>query len=156
MAALGAWFAVLNLLTAVADLPGALHGHRVEVTVRSCRTYPSGLRTCLGDYRLGSVVVTGRNVLGGDTLREGSTVRATTAGDTPGDPSIADPRLGVGEAALFTLAGLATAGLALVTVRRRSRRRPGAAHPPSPDRATLGDDDPLAWVRRRRFGAGRD
>ena len=171
--ALGVWFAVLNLLTAAADLPLALSGRRVEVTVRSCQMARSGLRTCVGDYRLGPVFVIGRSVLGGDTLREGTMVRATVPGDAPGDPSIADPRLGVGEAALFAFAGLVTAAMSIVALRRRLRRglapRPLAPVGPAAagdagkvveavaavDPGATVDDDPLAWVRRRRFGAGR-
>lgn len=153
--ALGVWFALLNVLTAGADLPAALHGRRVDVTVRSCHTDRAGLRTCIGEYRLGPVLITGRNVLGGDTLREGATVRATVDRNVPANPSIADPRSGVGEAALFALAGLVTAGVALVGLRRRFRRRLVPEQPAGVDPVAAGDEDPLAWARRRRFGAGR-
>ncbi|GAC1593217.1 MAG: hypothetical protein NVS3B21_13980 [Acidimicrobiales bacterium] len=152
--ALGVWFALLNLLTASADLPAALHGRRVDVTVRSCHTDRAGLRTCIGEYRLGPVLISGRNVLGGDTLREGATVRATVDRNVAADPSIADPRSGVGEAALFALAGLVTAGVALVGLRRRCRRRLVPEHPAGVVPEDAGED-PLAWARRRRFGAGR-
>lgn len=63
------------------------------------------------------------------------------------------------EAALFAVAGM---GIAVVALRAAWRRR-GRAVAPEPDEGgpvagatstSDSSDDPLAWARRRRFGAG--
>jgi hypothetical protein len=64
------------------------------------------------------------------------------------------------EAGLFGVTGLVIGVAALRAARRAWRRRAvtdRAAAPETPGVDTADDTaaDPLAWVRRRRFGAGR-
>ena len=121
-----------------------MHGRSVTVTVTRCTA--SG---CRGDYRLGAVAHRDQAVIGAETARVGAAVAATVDGRHPGEATTADAALVAAEAGAFAAAGLAIAVVGLRACVRARRRGPA---PESPVPAAV--DDPLAWVRRRRFGAG--
>jgi hypothetical protein len=146
-AALAAWFVLLNALTAWAALPDVLSGRTVEVAITSC-----GAGSCRGDYRLAGVTHVGRDVLGVSSARAGSVLRATVDGQHPGSATVDDPAETLAEALVLALFGLAIALLAARSGHRAWRRR--AVGEERAERVVAEGDDPLAWVRRRRFGAG--
>lgn len=169
-AAAGAWLAALNVMAARDVLPFAVDGRAVQVTVRSCTG-----SVCRGDYRVGGAVLRGEEVEGMAADRVGTTVSATVRRSHPGKAVTGDPVAALIEAILIAGAGAAIAVVAgrAGAVRSRQRRRtragarasPGAAQPVAGTGGGYGagaaaapagpdPDDPLAWVRRRRFGAG--
>jgi hypothetical protein len=151
----GAWLVALNVAAASGNLPYALHGRAVHVVIRRCGAAGTTPRTCRGDYPIGSRLHAGQEVVGADSALPGQTVRATVDGRHPAKAVTGDPGLAVAEATVFALAGLAVVVIALRAARRawvRRRTRPLAQDRPArPDPAAV--DDPLARVRRRRFGA---
>lgn len=165
VAAACAWLAVLNVGVARSDAPFALHGTKVEVTIDRCVVDPHGLRTCRGSYRIDSRTVSDQPVLGADAAPVGAVRHATVDRRHPGPARTEDPRAALVEAALFALAGF---GLTAVALRgawrgwttRRAPAPPSASTPEGPpaprsEGPPAGGDDPLAWARRRKFGAGR-
>jgi hypothetical protein len=141
--ALVLWFVVLNALTAWDALPDVLHGERVEVTVTACTA-----GTCRGTYRAGRLRTD--DVLGVSSARPGAVLRATVDRTDPGAATVNTPLVTLAEAAFLALVGLAIAVLLIRATVRAWRRRARAR----PEAAAAEGDDPLAWVRRRRFGAG--
>ena len=157
--ALAAWFVVLNAATAWGALPDVLHGRGVDVVMTACAG-----GTCRGDYTLSGRRYERREVLGVGSARAGSVVHATVDGDRPGSATVDDPLVGFGEALILALIGLAVAVLGVRATGRAWRRRGVhgagpvaegvAAEGVAAEGVAAADDDPLGWVRRRRFGAG--
>jgi len=149
----GAWFTVLNVAAAAGSWPYALHGRGVEVVIRRCDV-SGGARTCRGDYRIASAAFGDREVLGAGTASVGSRLGATVDRRHPGTAVTGHPAWALAEAACLAWAGLAVCAVALrAAVRARRRRGSAPSRSATPGRAPDADD-PLAGVRRRRFGAG--
>lgn len=157
------WLVVLNVVTAAGALPYALHGQAVMVVIRRCQEGGDGIRTCRGDYRLADRTQSNEVVLGADSARVGATMRATVDGRHPGAATVADAFSGVVEALVFALAGLVVMAAALRAAVRARRRRGQGRSTAAPGVMPIADrsggaapvpEDPLAWVRPRRFGAG--
>lgn len=151
------WLVVLNVGVARSELPFALHGSKVEVTIDRCVVDPHGLRTCRGSYRIDSRTVSDQAVLGADASPVGAVRQVSVDRRHPGPARTEDPRATLFEAALLALAG---AGLAAVAIRGAWRgwiTRPAPLPGPAgvSKRPPPAGDDPLAWARRRKFGAGR-
>jgi hypothetical protein len=147
-----AWLAVLNVLAATAAFPDAAHGRHVSVVVRSCDA-----GGCRGDYRLGGRLLTDQEVEGVTAPRIGEIVHATVDADAPGKATVGGGWPVVGEAAVLALAFALIAVLCLRAALRARRRTTAVAAPPSlpplPSAPEQAEPDPLAWVRKRRFGA---
>jgi hypothetical protein len=144
--AAGVWLTLLNIAAAGGALPYALHGRSVTVTITSCTP-----GVCRGDYHLGALTRADEPVTGAETARVGATVRATVDGRHPGEATTQDSALVAAEATALALAGI---GVTAASLRAavRAARRPRVART-EPEETSAPADDPLAWARRRRFGA---
>lgn len=101
---------------------------------------------------------------GADSALVGMKVGATVDGRHPGTAVTGDVALSLVEVALLALAGLAVMVAAMRAAGRawhRRRTAPASRDRAEPHVAAPGlvapnptEEDPLAWVRHRRFGAG--
>lgn len=137
---------MLNVAAAADSLRLVDHGRTVEVAVRTC-----GSAGCRGDYVLGGRTHRGEEISGVGANRVGRTVDATVDGRRPGRAVTGGPVAALVEALVIAVAGAALAVLSGRAAVRRTRRAPRPAPAPS---SSPDQDDPLGWVRKRRFGAG--